>query len=43
MLEARRNHTANIVGKYLIIFGGVNTNNVYLKNVTAINLETFKV
>lgn len=42
-LESRRNHLSCVVGKFLVIIGGVDTNGKYLSNVCSINLETNKV
>ncbi|KAL4486350.1 hypothetical protein ABPG72_007136 [Tetrahymena utriculariae] len=41
-LESRRNHAACLVGKFLIIIGGVDSNGKYLNDVCSINLETSK-
>ncbi|EAR84527.1 kelch motif protein (macronuclear) [Tetrahymena thermophila SB210] len=41
-LESRRNHTACLVGKFLIIIGGVDSNGKYLNDVCSVNLETSK-
>ena len=40
--EARRNHCAVIVGKFMFITGGVNSYGKYLKDIVSLNLESLK-
>lgn len=37
--QARTDHTANVIGKNMIVFGGVTSTNVYLNDIFILNLE----
>ncbi|CAD8086895.1 unnamed protein product [Paramecium sonneborni] len=41
-IEGRRNHIAQCIGKYFIIFGGINSYGKVLNDVCGLNLETNK-
>ncbi len=40
--EARRNHCAAILGRFLFVLGGINSYGKYLNDVYSLNLETYK-
>jgi hypothetical protein len=42
VLKARKNHTANIIGNQMIVYGGVTEDNQYLGDVFTLNLDTLK-
>lgn len=42
ILEGRRNHCAICVGKFFIIYGGINSYGKIMNDVCALNLETGK-
>ncbi|CAD8174604.1 unnamed protein product [Paramecium octaurelia] len=42
LIEGRRNHIAQCVGKYFIIYGGINSFGKVLNDVCSLNLETNK-
>lgn len=41
-MEGRRNHIAEIVGKYFMVYGGTNSYGKVLSDIAALNLETCK-
>lgn len=41
-IEARRNHTAVVVGRYMFVIGGINANQTMIGDVCTLNLENFK-
>ena len=41
-VEGRRNHIAVIVGRYMIIHGGMNTEGEYLNDIKILNMTTMK-
>lgn len=42
IVEARRNHSATLCGKFFFIVGGVNSYDKTLRDVMSLNLETLK-
>lgn len=42
IVDGRRNHCAAVLGRFLFIFGGINSYGKYLKDVCSLNLETYK-
>ncbi|CAD8175850.1 unnamed protein product [Paramecium octaurelia] len=42
VVEGRRNHCAEVVGKYFIVYGGINSYGKVLTDVAGLNLETCK-
>lgn len=41
-MEARRYHSAVMVGKFMVVVGGINTLGRFLKDINMLNLETLK-
>jgi hypothetical protein len=41
-VEARRFHSAVLIGKYMVVVGGINTLGRFLKDINLLNLETLK-
>jgi hypothetical protein len=42
MMEPRRNHSALIIGKYMLVFGGINTKKDYLNDLKTLDLKELK-
>jgi hypothetical protein len=42
VVEGRRNHIAETVGKFFVVYGGINSYGKILTDIAGLNLETCK-
>lgn len=42
IVEPRRNHGASIFGKFMVVFGGINNKNHYLRDFKYLDLKELK-